>query len=100
MFSKSYEMAVSFKLSITDFPALPFLSASKPVSSVSASFPFITARKHIPRSINIRSSKSFAIGTNTPTSCVPRILQGNFFPKLFLYLTLLNRLSLILLLTF
>ena len=32
-----------------------------------------------PRNINTRS---FAIATNTPISSVPRILQGNFFPKI------------------
>ena len=37
-FSKSCKMARSFKFNNTDFPPLPFPSASKPFSSVSASF--------------------------------------------------------------
>ena len=60
-FSKSYKMAVSFKLHNADFSPLSFPSASKPVSSVSASLPFITACKSFPHNINIRLSKSFAI---------------------------------------
>ena len=78
-FSNSYKMAVSFKLDNTDFPPLPFPSASKPVSFFSASLPFITACKPSPRNINTRS---FAIATNTPISSVPRNLQDNFFPKI------------------
>ena len=74
-------MAVSFKLNNADFPPLPFPSASKPVSSIFASLPLITAYKPFPRNINIRS---FAIATNTPISSVPPILQDNFFPKLVL----------------
>ena len=74
-FSKSYKMAVSFKLNNSDFPPLPLPSASKPVSSIS-SLPFNTARKPFPRNINIWS---FAIATNTPTSSVPCILQDSFF---------------------
>ena len=73
-------MTVSFKLNNADFPPLPFPSASKPVSSVSALLPFITAYKSFPRNRNIGSSKSFAIATNTPISSVPHILQGNCFP--------------------
>ena len=78
-FSNSYKMAVSFKLNNADFPPLPFPSASKPVSSISASLQFITACKPFPRNIDIRS---FAIATNTPISSVPRILQEIFFLKL------------------
>ena len=63
-------MAVSFKLSNADFPPLPFPSASKPVSSISASLPFITACKPFSLSNNIRS---FAIATNTPISSVTSI---------------------------
>ena len=83
-FSKLYKMAVSFKLNNTDLPPLTFPSASKSVSSVSASLPFITARKHFPHNITIGSSKSLAVATNTPTFHVPCILQGNFFLKLIL----------------
>ena len=75
---------MSFKLNNADFPPLPFPFASKNLSPVSASLPFITARKPFSRNINIRSSKSFAIATNTPTASVPRILQSIFFPKLIL----------------
>ena len=77
-FSKSYKMAVSFKLNNTDFPPLLFPSVSKPVSSISASLPFITVCKPFPRNINTRL---FTIATNTPISSVPRILQDNCFPK-------------------
>ena len=80
-FSKSYKMAVSFKLNSTDFPPLPFPSASKSVSSISASLLFITACKPFLPNINIRS---FAIPTNAPTSVALRILQDNFFLKLIL----------------
>ena len=80
-FGKSYKMAVSFKLNNADFPPLPFPSASKPVSFISASLPSITACKPFPRNINIRS---FAIATNTPISSVPLILHDNLFPKLIL----------------
>ena len=72
-------MAVSFKLNNADFPPLPFPSASKPVSSISASLPFITACKPFSHNINTRS---FAVATNTPISSVPHILQDNFFPKI------------------
>ena len=75
-FSNSYKMAVSFKLNNADFPPLRFPSTSKPVSSISASLPFITAYKPFAYNINTRS---FAIATNTPISSVPRILQDNFF---------------------
>ena len=78
-FSNSYKMAVSFKLNNANFPPLPFPSASKPVSSISASLPFITACKLFPHNINTRS---FAIATNTRTSSVPCTLQDNFFPKI------------------
>ena len=78
-FSNSYRMAVSFKLNNIDFPPLPFPSASNPVSSISASLPFITACKSFPRNINTRS---FAVATNTPITSVPRILQDNIFPKI------------------
>ena len=78
-FSNSYKMAVSFKLNNADFPPLPFHSASKPVSSISASLPFITTCKLFPRNIN---TSSFAVATNTPISSVPGILQDNFFPKI------------------
>ena len=81
-FSKSYKVAVSFNLNSADFPRLPFPSVSKPVSSVSASLPFISACKPFPRNISIRLSKLFAIPTSTPSSGVFRILQGDFFPKL------------------
>ena len=80
-FTKSYKMAVAFKLNNTDFPPLPFPSASKPVLSMSASLPFITACKPFPRNINIRS---FAIAINTPISSVSRILEDNYFPKFIL----------------
>ena len=76
-------MAVSFKLNNTYFPPLPFPSASKPVSSASASLPFITACKPFPHDINIRSSTSFAIAPNTPISRVPHSVQGNFSQNLF-----------------
>ena len=79
-FSKSYKMAVSIKLNSTNFPPLRFPSASKNLSSPSDSLPFITARKSFPCNINIRSAKSIAIATNTSTSGVPRISQGNSFP--------------------
>ena len=72
-------MAVSFKLNNADFRPLPFPSASKSVSSISASLPFITAYKPFLRNINTRS---FVIATHTPISSVPRILQDNFFPKI------------------
>ena len=72
-------MAVSFKLNNADFLPLPFPSASKPVSSISASLPFITSCKPFHRNINTRS---FAIDTNTPISSVPHILQDNLFPKI------------------
>ena len=72
-------MAVSFKLNNADFPLLPFPSASKSVSSISPSLPFITACKPFPRNVNIRS---FAIATNTPISSVSHILQDNLFPKI------------------
>ena len=75
-FNNSYKMAVSFKLNNADFPPLPFPSASKPVSYISASLPFITACKPFPHNINTRS---FAIATNTPISSVPCILKDNFF---------------------
>ena len=78
-FSNSYKMAVSFKLNNADFPPLPFPSASKPVSSISASLPFITACRPFPRNINTRS---FAISADTPISSVPRILQDILFPKI------------------
>ena len=78
-FSNSYKMVVSFKLNNADFPPLPFPSASKPVSSISASLPFITACKPFPRNIN---TTSFAIATNTPISSLPSILQDNYFPKI------------------
>ena len=60
-FSKSYEMAVSFKLNNAEFPPLPFCSTSKPVSPVSASLPFITACKTFPRNI---INRLLAIATN------------------------------------
>ena len=41
-FSKSYKMAVSFKLNNAEFPPLPFPSTAKAVLSISASLPFIT----------------------------------------------------------
>ena len=75
-------MAVSFKLNNADFSSLPFPSASKNVPSVSASLLFITASKPFPRNINIRSSKSYAIATSTPTSSVLCFFQGNFFLNL------------------
>ena len=68
-------MTVSFKLNNADFLPLPFPSASKPVSSTSASLPFITACK--PFSCNINT-----IATNTPISSVPRISRDNHFPKI------------------
>ena len=61
-FSKSYKMAVSFKLNNAEFPPLPFPSTSKPVSSISASLPFVTACKTFPRNI---INWSFAIATYT-----------------------------------
>ena len=70
---------MSFKLKNADFPPLLFPSASKPISSISGSLPFITAGKPFPSNINIRS---FAISTNTSISHVPRILQDNLFPKI------------------
>ena len=69
---------LSFKLNNASFPPLPFPSASKSVSSISGSMPFITARKPFPFSINTRSTKSFAVVTFS----VPCIVQGKFFPKL------------------
>ena len=63
-------MTVSFKLHNTDFPPLPFPSASNHVSSVPASLQFIAACKSFPCNITVRSSKSFAIATNTPISSV------------------------------
>ena len=80
-FSKSYKMAVSFKLNNAEFPPLPFPSTSKPVSSISASLPFITACKPFPRNI---INRSFAIATNTRISSITRFSQDNFFPKLIL----------------
>ena len=80
-FSKSYKMAVSFKLNNSDFPPLTLPSASKPVSSISASLPFNTARKPFPRNINIRS---FAIATNTPFLVFLAFYKIVFFPKLIL----------------
>ena len=80
-FSKSYKMAVSFKLNNAEFPPLPFPSTSKPVSSISASLPFTTACKPFPRNI---INRSFAIATNTRISSVPRFSQDNFFLKLIL----------------
>ena len=80
-FIKSYQMAVSFKLSNAEFPPLLFLSTSKSVSSISASLPVITACKPFPRNI---INRSFVIATNTPISSVPRISQDSFFPKLIL----------------
>ena len=68
-FSKSYKMAVSFKLNNAEFPPLPFPSTSKPVSSISASLPFITACKPFPRNI---INRSFAIATNTRISSITR----------------------------
>ena len=80
-------MVVSIKLNSTNFPPLRFPSTSKNLSSPSDSLPFITARKSFPCNINIRSAKSIAIATNTATSGVPRISQGNSFPKLMDYLS-------------
>ena len=80
-FGKSYKMDVSFKSNYAGFPPPLFPSASKAVSSISASLPFITACKPFPYNINMRS---FAIATNAPISSVPRILQYNIFPKLIL----------------
>ena len=71
-------MAVSFKLSNADFPPLPFPSASKTGSFISASLPFITTCKPFLRNINIRS---FAIATNTPIQIVA-------FYKIFFFLNL------------
>ena len=84
---KSYKMAVSFKLNNNDFSLSPFPSVSENVSSKFVLLSFIYARKPFPSSINIWSSKPFAIATKTLTSSVPRILQGNFFPKLILNLS-------------
>ena len=47
-FSNWYKMAASFKLNNADFLPLPFPSASKPVSSISASLPFTNACKLFP----------------------------------------------------
>ena len=94
-FSRSYKMAVSFKLNNAEFPPLPFPSTSKPVLSNSASVPFITACKPFPCNI---MNRSFAIARNTPISSVPLFSQDNFFRNL--YLTLPSCLSLILLVTF
>ena len=74
-------MAVSFKLNNAEFPPLPFPSTSKPVSSISASLPFITACKPFPHNI---INRSFVIATNTCISSVPCFSQDNFFPKLIL----------------
>ena len=94
-FSRSYKMAVSFKLNNAEFPPLPFPSTSKPVLSNSASVPFITACKPFPCNI---MNRSFAIARNTTISSVPLFSQDNFFRNL--YLTLPSCLSLILLVTF
>ena len=61
-------MAVSFKLNNAEFPPLLFPYTYKPVSSISASLPFITACKPFPHNI---INRSFAIVTNTPISSVP-----------------------------
>ena len=82
-FSKSYKIAVSFKLHNAEFPPLPFPSTSKPVSSISASLPFTTNCKPFPRNI---INRSFVIATNTRISSITRFSQDNFF--LNLYLTL------------
>ena len=71
-------MAVSFKLDNAEFPPLPFPSTPKPVSSISASLPFITACKPFPRNI---INRSFAIATNTRISSLTRFSQDNLFPK-------------------
>ena len=78
-FSKSYKMAVSFKLNNAEFPPLPSPSTSKPVSSISPSLPFITACKPFPRNI---INRSFAIATNTRISSITRFSQDSFFHKL------------------
>ena len=80
-FSKSYKMAVSFKLNNAEFLPLPFPSTSKPVSSISASLPFITACTHFPRDI---INGSFAIVTNKCISSINCFSKDNFFPKLIL----------------
>ena len=74
-------MTVSFKLKNAEIPPLLFPSTSKPVSSISASLPFITACKPFPRNI---INRSFAIATNTRISCITRFSQDNFFPKIIL----------------
>ena len=74
-------MAVSFKLNNAEFPPLLFPYTYKPVSSISASLPFITACKPFPCNI---INRSFAIATNTRISSVPRFSQDIFFAQLIL----------------
>ena len=80
-FTKTYKMAVSFKLNHTDFTPLLNSTVSKPVSSVSFSLSCTTASRFFSNKVSALSFKSRTKASNKSFPGATRFCPGNFALK-------------------